>query len=102
MKENKPRIEDDFKNLFNVLRQNFKKIFPSRKDASLIDKRIKNFVRITRRKTPYSSSELSDVLRYADKLGKLGVAASLASLSQPFKQTVPVMASTLINAGTLS
>jgi hypothetical protein len=28
MKENKPRIEDDFKNLFNVLRQNFKKIFP--------------------------------------------------------------------------
>lgn len=28
MTENKPRIEDDFKNLFNVLRQNFKKIFP--------------------------------------------------------------------------
>lgn len=28
MKENKPRIEDDFKNLFNVLRQSFKKIFP--------------------------------------------------------------------------
>ena len=28
MTENKPRIEDDFKNLFNVLKQNFKKIFP--------------------------------------------------------------------------
>lgn len=80
---------------------NFKKIFPSRKDASLIDKRIKNFVRITRRKTPYSSSELSDILRYADKIAKLGVTASLASVSQPFKQTVPVMTSTLINAGSL-
>lgn len=80
---------------------NFKKIFPSRKDANIIDKRIKNFVRITRRKTPYSGSELSDVLRYADKLAKLGVTASLASLSQPLKQTVPVMTSTLINAGSL-
>lgn len=80
---------------------NFKKIFPSKKDASLIDKRIKNFVRIVRKKTPYSNSELSDVLRYADKLAKLGVTASLASLSQPIKQTVPVMASTLINAGSL-
>jgi len=28
MKENEPRIEDDFKNLFNVLKQTFKKIFP--------------------------------------------------------------------------
>jgi hypothetical protein len=78
---------------------NFRKIFTSTKDADLMDKRIKKFVRLTRKKTPYSGSEMSDFLKGADKLAKLGVTAALASPSQPFKQTIPVMVSTFINAG---
>lgn len=78
---------------------NFRKIFPSKKDANLIDKRIKKFVRLTRRKMPYIDSETSNLIKYADKIAKIGVSSALASPAQPFKQTIPVMVSTLINAG---
>jgi hypothetical protein len=81
--------------------ESFRKIFPSAKDANLIDKRIKKFVRLTRKKTPFSNEEISDFLRKADKLAKFGVTASLASPSQPFKQTIPVMFSTAMNAGSV-
>lgn len=80
---------------------NFRKIFPSKKDANLIDKRIKKFVRLTRRKMPYSDSETSNILKFADKIAKIGVSSALASPAQPFKQTIPVMVSTLVNAGNL-
>jgi hypothetical protein len=79
----------------------FRKVFPSAKDANLIDKRIKKFVRITRKKTPFSNDEISEFLKGADKIAKLGVAASLASPTQPFKQTIPVMFSTAMNAGSV-
>jgi hypothetical protein len=77
----------------------FRKIFTSSAEANLVDKRIKKFVRITRRKTPYSNDEISDFLKEADRLAKLGVTMSLASVKQPFVQTIPVMVSTAINAG---
>jgi hypothetical protein len=80
---------------------NFRKIFPNSRDANLVDKRIKKFVRITRRKTPYSNSEISDFLKKADRAAKLGVTMSLASVKQPFIQTIPVMVSTAINAGSV-
>jgi len=78
---------------------NFKKIIPSSKDANLYDKRIKKFVKITRRKTPFQNSEVSDLIKKADRLAKLGVTMSLASGRQPFIQSIPVMVSTAINAG---
>jgi hypothetical protein len=77
----------------------FRKVFPSAKDANLIDKRIKKFVRLTRKKTPFSNQDISNLLKAANKLAKLGVAASLASPAQPFKQTIPVMFSTAMSAG---
>lgn len=79
----------------------FRKIFPTSKEANLIDKRIKKFVRLTRKKTPFSNEDISNFLRKADKIAKLGVTASLASPFQPFKQTVPVMFSTAMSAGSL-
>jgi len=78
---------------------NFKKIIPSSKDANLYDKRIKKFVKITRRKTPFQNDEVSDLIKRADRLAKLGVTMSLASGRQPFIQSIPVMVSTAINAG---
>jgi hypothetical protein len=78
---------------------NYKKIFPSNRDANLYDKRIKKFVRITRKKTPFSNSEVSDLIKNADRIAKLGVTMSLASVKQPFIQTIPVLVSTTINAG---
>jgi len=79
--------------------ENFKKIIPSSNDASLYDKRIKKFVKITRRKTPFQNDEVSDLLKKADRLAKLGITMSLASGRQPFIQTIPVFVSTAINAG---
>ena len=79
----------------------FRKIFKSSAEANLVDKRIKKFVRITRKKTPYSNDEISDFLKGADRLAKLGVTMSLASVKQPFIQTIPVMVSTAINAGSV-
>lgn len=79
----------------------FRKVFPSAKDANLIDKRIKKFVRLTRKKTPFTNQDISNLLKAANKLAKLGVAASLASPAQPFKQTIPVMFSTAMSAGSV-
>ena len=79
--------------------ENFKKIIPSSNDASLYDKRIKKFVKITRRKTPFQNNEVSNLLKNADRLAKLGITMSLASGRQPFIQTIPVFVSTAINAG---
>lgn len=81
--------------------KNFRKIFTSSKDANVVDKRIKKFVRLTRKKTPFSNDDISDFLKKADKLAKFGVTASLASPAQPFKQTIPVMFSTAMNAGSV-
>ena len=78
---------------------NFNKIIPSSRDANLYDKRIKKFVKITRRKTPFQNSEVSDLIKKADRLAKLGITMSLASGRQPFIQSIPVMVSTAINAG---
>lgn len=79
--------------------ENFKKIISSSNDASLYDKRIKKFVKITRRKTPFQNNEVSNLLKNADRLAKLGITMSLASGRQPFIQTIPVFVSTAINAG---
>ena len=84
-----------------VRNKEFRKIFPSSKDANLIDKRIKKFVRITRKKTPFSNEDISNFLKNADKIAKFGVVASLASPTQPFTQTIPVMFSTATSAGSL-
>jgi len=78
---------------------NFKKIFKD--DADLFKKRISSYVRLSRRKSPYIGSELSGLIQKLDKIATIGVTQALASPTQPFKQTIPVAASTLINAGTL-
>lgn len=79
--------------------ENFKKIFKD--DADLFKKRISNYVRLSRRKSPYTGSELSKLIQKLDKIATIGVTQALASPTQPFKQTIPVAASTLINAGSL-
>ena len=79
--------------------ENFKKIFKD--DADLFKKRISNYVRLSRRKSPYTGSELSGLIQKLDKIATIGVTQALASPTQPFKQTIPVAASTLINAGSL-
>ena len=81
--------------------KSFRQIFPSANDAIIVDKRIKKFVRLTRKKTPFSNDDISDFLKKADKLAKFGVTAALASPTQPFKQTIPVMFSTAMNAGSV-
>ena len=78
---------------------NFNKIFKD--DADLFKKRITSYVRLSRRKSPYTGSELSGLIQKLDKVATIGVTQALASPTQPFKQTIPVAASTLINAGSL-
>lgn len=78
---------------------NFKKIFKD--DADLFRKRIANYVRLSRRKSPYTGSELSGLIKKLDKIATIGVTQALASPTQPFKQTIPVAASTLINSGSI-
>jgi hypothetical protein len=79
--------------------ENFSKIFKD--DADLFKKRIASYVRLSRRKSPYTGSELSGLIQKLDKVATIGVTQALASPTQPFKQTIPVAASTLINAGSL-
>jgi polyhydroxyalkanoate synthesis regulator phasin len=78
---------------------NFNKIFKD--DADLFKKRIASYVRLSRRKSPYTGSELSGLIQKLDKAATIGVTQALASPTQPFKQIIPVMASTAINAGSL-
>lgn len=78
---------------------NFRKIFPSRNEARLVDRRIKKYVRISRKKMPYSGDDIESSLKALDKLTKIGVSMSLASVKQPFVQTIPIMFSTAVNAG---
>lgn len=86
---------------------NFDKIFPNKKDAAIIKGNKKNIGRLQlyvnniRGKNHFTDDELSSVMRKVDKMAAIGVGQALGTLSQPFKQVIPIAVNTLINSGSL-
>ena len=86
---------------------NFNKIFPNKKDAAIIKGNKKNIGRLQlyvnniRGKNHFTDDELSSVMRKVDKMAAIGVGQALGTLSQPFKQVIPIAVNTLINSGSL-
>lgn len=86
---------------------NFDKIFPNKKDAVIIKGNKKNIGRLQlyvnniRGKNHFTDDELSSVMRKFDKMAAIGVGQALGTLSQPFKQVIPIAVNTLINSGSL-
>ena len=86
---------------------NFNKIFPNKKDAAIIKGNKKNIGRLQlyvnniRGKNHFTDDELSSVMRKFDKMAAIGVGQALGTLSQPFKQVIPIAVNTIINSGSL-
>tara|TARA_R100001086_G_scaffold131067_2_gene68055 strand:- start:11221 stop:19131 length:7911 start_codon:yes stop_codon:yes gene_type:complete len=79
----------------------FNKLVPTKEDRSLLIDRLKGYVRRVRGKDFVGGSTAQDVNRLVNFLAGIGVSRVLGGLTQPVKQTLPVAANTLINAGRL-
>lgn len=75
-----------------------KKLIPSRDDRKILFDRIDNYIKLTRNKGFSNNEQISELLKKFNTLTSIGVASALASLSQPFKQVVPLLGNTIINA----
>jgi hypothetical protein len=80
---------------------NFKKIIPKAEDAKILKERIQLYVGNIRNKNPYSTDELSSMVRGLNRIASIGVGQALGGVLQPVKQMIPVAMNTLINAGNL-
>jgi hypothetical protein len=82
----------------------FKNVFPNSDDAEIIKGkkgkpgRIDMYIRNIRNKNPYSNDELASVVKKLNKIAAIGVGQALGGASQPFKQVIPVILNTLVNA----
>jgi hypothetical protein len=85
----------------------FESVFPNSDDAKIIKGskgrpgRIDMYIRNIRNKNPYSNDELASVVRKLNKIASIGVGQALGGFTQPFKQVIPVMLNTIVNAGGL-
>jgi len=82
----------------------FESVFPNSDDAEIIKGkkgkpgRIDMYIRNIRNKNPYSNDELASVVKKLNKIAAIGVGQALGGFTQPFKQVIPVMLNTLVNA----
>jgi hypothetical protein len=79
----------------------FKKIMQDKRDAAIIQNRIRLYVANIRKKNPYSNDELTRAVKKLNRIAAIGVGQSLGGVTQPVKQTIPIVINTWINAGTL-
>lgn len=79
----------------------FKKIMQDKRDAAIIQNRIRLYVANIRKKNPYSNDELTRAVKKLNRVAAIGVGQSLGGVTQPIKQTIPIVINTWINAGTL-
>lgn len=71
----------------------------SAEDFKLLDERVKLAIRNIRNQQSYDNGEIEKLVKALDKFAKYSASIALAGVTQPFKQTVPLMFNTLINAG---
>jgi hypothetical protein len=75
-----------------------KKLIPSTDDRKILINRITDYTNLTRNKGFANNDQISQFFKKFNTITSIGVAAALASVSQPFKQTIPLVANTMINA----
>jgi hypothetical protein len=76
----------------------FGKMVPSKDDRELIRRRIKAFITKTKRKEYVPQSELAQSMKAVNLMSQIAVGRALGSLAQVPKQTISVMANTMINS----
>ena len=76
----------------------FEKIVGNKEDLELIKKRVKAFITKTKRKEYVPQSELAKGMKAVNLLSQIAVGRALGSLAQIPKQTISVMANTMINS----
>lgn len=74
-----------------------KDVIPNGDDRALFVKMIQNYSKDVRNVNLRDYDQFDKMSKSLDKLAKIGGAAALGSLSQAFKQTVPVAMNTLVN-----
>jgi hypothetical protein len=77
----------------------FENIVPNTDDREILKGRVNLFIRNIRNKNPYDNDELAKAIRGLQNLAALGAGRALAGPTQALKQTIPVMANTIVNAG---
>lgn len=78
--------------------ESFSKMVPSKDDRELIRRRIKAFITKTKRKEYVPQSELAQSMKAVNLMSQIAVGRALGSLAQVPKQTISVMANTMINS----
>lgn len=71
----------------------------SAEDFKLLDERVKLAIRNIRNQQAFNNGEIEKLVKALDKFAKYSASIALAGVTQPFKQTIPLMFNTLINAG---
>lgn len=71
----------------------------SAEDFKLLTDRINLAIRNIRNQQSYDNVEIEKLVKALDKFAKYSASIALAGVTQPFKQTIPLMFNTLINAG---
>ena len=79
-------------------------IIPTKEDKDILFSSdgkgvVQQFIRAARKRQIIDKDELTSVIRKLSNLGSAGAATALAGVTQPFKQTIPVMLNTIANAG---
>lgn len=80
--------------------KDLKKVFTP-EDLKLLTDRVNLAIRNIRSQVNYDSSELNKLVKNLDRFAKFSATLALAGVTQPFKQTIPLMFNTLINAGSI-
>lgn len=81
--------------------EDFNDIVPSAEDRGVLERRVSLYVRKIRNKAPFENDELSKGIKRLQNLAAVGVGQALGGVTQPFKQVIPVIANTIVNAGRL-
>jgi len=79
----------------------FENIVPNIDDRKILKGRVNLFIRNIRNKNPYDNDEFAKAIRGLQNLAALGAGRALAGPTQALKQTIPVMANTIVNAGSI-
>ena len=79
----------------------FKNIVPNIDDRKILKGRVNLFIRNIRNKNPYDNDEFAKAIRGLQNLAALGAGRALAGPTQALKQTIPVIANTIVNAGSI-
>jgi len=79
----------------------FENIIQNSDDAKILKGRVNLFIRNIRNKNPYDNDEFAKAIRGLQNLAALGAGRALAGPTQALKQTIPVIANTITNAGSI-